>query len=265
MKKIHFSSLMSSRELDKRFRRQAFYLLSSSIPAVLIHYLGNENLNVDFPHGNSKQNASDHHRTCPSLLHKMSTTVDLPSNVYKKVISSIKCPPELQPSCMPRNKRQIINLQQRERQRTRLSHDALYNLHELAYDLGDFVKQIATFPDLVVICGLPGLLTEFDLLLQLESTNSQLLSYDTTFQLGDFYLSPLLYRQNLFSGSPVIPALFLIHERKFKSVHEQFMKCLSQLVPTLVKGDMVIPLVTDEEVGINSVSAGMHCKFVALS
>ncbi len=71
---------------------------SSSIPAVLIHYLGNENLNVDFPHGNSKQNASDHHRTCPSLLHKMSTTVDLPSNVYKKAISSIKCPPELQPS-----------------------------------------------------------------------------------------------------------------------------------------------------------------------
>ena len=49
-----------------------------------------------------------------------------------------------------------------------------------------------------------------------DSVNPQLLSYDTTFQLGDFYVSSLLFRHTIFKESPVIPALFLIHERNFK-------------------------------------------------
>ena len=80
------------------------------------------------------------------------------------------------------------------------------------------------YPDLIVIiCGLDELVHELGLILQIDSECSQLLSNDTTFQLGDFYLSPLLYRHTLFSNSPTIPALFLIHERKFHSVHEKFM------------------------------------------
>ena len=79
------------------------------------------------------------------------------------------------------------------------------------------------YPDLIVICGLDELVHELGLILQIDSECSQLLSYDTTFQLGDFYLSPLLYRHTLLSNSPTIPALFLIHERKFHSVHEKFM------------------------------------------
>ena len=52
-----------------------------------------------------------------------------------------------------------------------------------------------------------------DEVLQLQS-QSQLISYDTTFQLGDFYLSPLIFRHTLFTQKPCIPALFLLHERK---------------------------------------------------
>ena len=112
------------------------------------------------------------------------------------------------------------------------------------------MKEIITFPDLILICGLNTLIDELDHILQVDSECSQLLSYDMTFQLGDFYVSPLLYRHTLFSTHPVMPALFIIHERKFQSVHEHLMQCLAKMVPTLVNGRRIVPLVTDEEIGI---------------
>ena len=44
--------------------------------------------------------------------------------------------------------------------------------------------------------------------------SSHSLSYDTAFQLGDFYVSPLLFRHIVFKEEPCILAMFLIHERK---------------------------------------------------
>ncbi len=91
-------------------------------------------------------------------------------------------------------------------------------------------------------------------ILATDSTeNPQLLSYDTTFQLGDFYVSTLLFRYVLFSTSPVVPAFFSIHERKFQSTHEELMKEVCRSVPSLVDGKRKIPLVTDDEKGIHQV------------
>ena len=102
-----------------------------------------------------------------------------------------------------------------------------------------------------MICGLEQLIQQLNTLCDIKSSvQQQLLSYDTTFQLGDFYVSPLLFRHVMFSTSPVIPALFLIHERKFYKVHAEFMQTLAEKVPNLVQGKHIIPLVTDEEVGI---------------
>ena len=130
----------------------------------------------------------------------------------------------------------------------RLTHDALYNLHELAYDMNEFF-QIATFPDLVVICGLKPMLKEINRLLQLSGMKSyhQLLSYDTTFQLVDFYVSALLFRNVLFKKSPVMPAMFLVHERKLHSTHVQMMEVIASQFPSLVPGSSRIPMVTDDE------------------
>ena len=153
----------------------------------------------------------------------------------------------------PRNSKQIANLQQNERSKSQLTHDALYNLHELAYDLRPFVISIKTFPDVLIVCGHGSLAEELDGLLQAESKVPQLLSYDTTFQLGDFYLSAFLFRHTTFFSSPVIPCFFHIHERKFQSCHEELMREIAKKVPSLVKGRRDIPLVTDEEVGIYQV------------
>jgi len=151
-----------------------------------------------------------------------------------------------------------VNLQQKERQKSRLTHDGLYNLHELAYDLKPFVSSIKTFPDLLVVCGHTSLAVELNTLLQTETDYTQLLSYDTTFKLGDFYLSAFLFRHTLFVSRPVIPAFFLIHERKFQSCHEELMLEIARLVPNLVSGKRIIPLVTDDEAGLYQVTTIIH-------
>ena len=97
-------------------------------------------------------------------------------------------------------------------QQRRISHDALYNLHEIAYDLPDFMWTIQIFPDLTCVCGMKDILDQMDRILLTESHSKQLLSYVTTFK--------LLFRHTIFKEAPVIPALFLIYERKYQISHE---------------------------------------------
>ena len=98
----------------------------------------------------------------------------------------------------------------------------MYSIHELVIDLLEFVHKIETHPDLLCICGHGELMEEYDRVLTLDSNSPQLIFYDITFKLGDFYVSVLALRHTLFSECPVIPAAFLIHERKFCECHESF-------------------------------------------
>ena len=141
-------------------------------------------------------------------------------------------------------------MQALQRLKFRLSHDLLYNLHELAYDINEFVHKISTYPALIVVCGLKPMLKEVNHLLQLHLiTSQQLLSYDTTFQLGDFYMSTLLVRNILFKKSPVMPTMFLLHKRKLHTTHLEMMQIVASQLPSLVHGKARIPMVTDDEKG----------------
>ena len=48
------------------------------------------------------------------------------------------------------------------------------------------------------LCGLQDILDTLGRIILVDSPSAQLISYDTTFQLGDFYVSPLLFRHTLF-------------------------------------------------------------------
>ena len=94
---------------------------------------------------------------------------------------------------------------------------------------------------------------ELKRLLTTKAATSPLFSYDTTFQLGDFYVSAFLFRHTLFTEAPVIPAFFLIHERKEFSAHEELMKHIAAKVPLLGSSRANKPaIVTDEERAINT-------------
>ena len=126
----------------------------------------------------------------PSVLRKLENDCSkgTTSKVYKSAISNIS-PLTHMSVLQPRNDKQVENIRTKELQKHRISHDALYNLHEMAVDMPDFIHTIHTHPDLVCVCGQRALLEEMDRVLLLNSPSAQLLSYDTTFQLGDFYVS----------------------------------------------------------------------------
>lgn len=137
----------------------------------------------------------------------------------------------------PRNHRQLQYLKGSER---KFGPDPIIALHELAYMLPNFVWSIRTFPDLVVCFGMPSMLE------LLADCSRLLLSYDTTFNLGDFYLSVLVAKLSTMIESPCLPVAFVLHERKFQSVHMEF--CLS--LRSRLKRLPQTFLVTDGEAGI---------------
>jgi len=169
--------------------------------------------------------------------------------VYKQEIGNMKCDPSLVAVQTPRNMKQLRNLRFKCLNKSRISHDALYNLHDIAYDIPGFVWKITTFPDLLCIVGIQEILEEADRVFEIPDS-LQLLSYDTTFQLGDFYVSPLIMRHCLFKERPCIPVMFLIHERKYTQTHqEMFKECVTR-IPSLKKTNH--PLVTDREKAITN-------------
>ena len=224
------------------FKRYVYTTTQNKL--VLIHYKGDDSVAAD---------TKPHIRTFPLVLKELEKSEVLPSVAYKRKVAASGTSYEHHSVQLPRNRKQVKNVQSRFRQRLRISHDALYNLHELAYDLDDFVHEIVTYPDLIVICGLKPMLTEINRLLQLEFPSSQLLSYDTTFKLGDFYVSPLLFRNVLFVKSPVMPAMFMLHERKLRSSHDQLMRVVAHEIPCLISGKLMVPLVTDDEKGFGAI------------
>jgi hypothetical protein len=91
-----------------------------------------------------------------------------------------------------------------------------------------------------------GTIQEFVQLLGREDLPYQCLSYDTTFDMGDFYLSVLTFRQTEFEETPVVPLLFMIHERRLESVHDFFFKRLVVLIPEITRCKRLV-IVLDEE------------------
>ena len=88
----------------------------------LLHYIGDHAIAVNFAHGNSKDSNKVHIRTCPSAT---ATADGVPSNIYKNEIGKNTCTPLYKPVLKPRNSKQISNVQAKERQTIRLTHDAI--------------------------------------------------------------------------------------------------------------------------------------------
>lgn len=107
------------------------------------------------------------------------------------------------------------------------------NCVELFYELNGFIWSVTPVPNVLIPLGNRKLLMDAGHLAALGTTGVDrfCVYYDTTFTMGDFYVSPLVFRHPLFEGSPVIPMAFLIHERKFIFDHHQFWDFVLQLCP----------------------------------
>lgn len=127
----------------------------------------------------------------------------------------------------------------------RLGNDPFVTMHEIAFSMKDYVWHITSFPDLEVCFGSRALR-------QFTNTGRTVLSYDTTFLLGDFYLSAIVTRLDDFEEKPCVPLGFILHDRKYQSIHETFLRQFQLAFPNLK--DVVI--VTDGE---KALSGAVSC------
>jgi hypothetical protein len=263
----------------KEFRKEAYlFPRANGSCVVLMHYLGDHTLSITRPHGNSARQTKIYIPTKPSVLHQLEQRVARQEShiVYKEAVSKVasipitvdnnnntpksyleniaeeyldSTAPNINPvTDLPRNVKQVQNIRYRVTNDKRLSRDAIFNAHEIAYDDPSFTWKLQTVPDLVVIIGMTEMLQELQTVVQRGLHADQLLGYDTTFTLGDYYVSVLLFKHTLFEEKPVMAALYLIHERKFAAHHKMLFEVLDREVKHLKN----VPIVTDSEAAITS-------------
>ena len=246
IEKSYFRIKNGKEESDNFQKVMLRYYGSDYNHITIVQYLGDETEYKGSSHGNRKHGFRPHKRTLPSVLDKIKSTGDEnPKSVKDKIDSENSVPLKLTGINSIRNVKQVENAQYNSRKNKKFGHDSLYNLHELVYHLESYIHEIKTVPDLQVVIGYTDIFQEFDRLLQLKTNDPIPLYYDTTFCLGDFYVSTLAFQHIMFEENPVIPLAFMVHERKFQKCHEQFFEIIKEKIPRL--GRKAIPLYIDSE------------------
>jgi len=132
-----------------------------------------------FPHGNSAASSSRNYvQTQPHVIRDIQQASGSARSIYQNLVLNGPASISQQTTATPRNMEQVRNTQKGQRNRCRLTRDALYKLHEFAAD-SDFINKIVTHPDLHIIMYSRAAI---DLFIDLSSRNEdhpvQTLSYD---------------------------------------------------------------------------------------
>jgi hypothetical protein len=165
-----------------------------------------------------------------------------PSKIYRKMFDNMPRDIRIHAVHGPRDLKQVQNEMLNAKQKLRLTRDSLYNVHVRAFD-GNFVKIIVTFPELIIIGWDDNLAEVFNSLLGIAEPVG--VFYDTTFKLGDYYVSILSFEDPEFVNKRTIPLFYMIHERKTFETHDTFLGEVRKFFPRLLKTKNVF-IVTDE-------------------
>ncbi len=237
--KIYYD-VKTSDGYSTNFKRQVF--LIQDLPKLkLIHYFGDPSVFQPLPHGNDKkENAAPYHPTKPSTLSALKQQLEQrdPHQVYKANIH-----------INPRNTKQCQNLKYNIRKNKFLPLDQIGYVHLLNEEYR-CVQSLLTIPDLGIIIVDQKLLQNVNDLMMLDDNEiTFMFQYDTTFNICDYYVSPLKMRLHMFESNPGIPIAFLLHEYKTEETHEFFFREISKRMPYLSKKGF---WVTDRELSIRN-------------
>ncbi|CAC5412488.1 unnamed protein product [Mytilus coruscus] len=238
-----------------QFKRTA-YNFKDNRNLVLVHYEGDETVYTPLSHGNVKNkiNPPEFIRTAPSVLQtiekEVSSGLKTAMDVYRDNITNSDIPGVQQGVLNARNVKQVENIVRKVNEQKRIGKDDIYNLMLLAYHMEGYIHEITVFPDLTAIIALPEMISIVNQLLDVNTEEDIPFQffYDTTFKLGDFYVSPLVFRNIIFEDRPIMPVAFLIHGRKKEKMHSKFFEFVSSVFPKLNR--KCVPFVTDREPGL---------------
>jgi hypothetical protein len=120
------------------------------------------------------------------------------------------------------------------------------------------------YPSLTIVMGMQESLNNLNSLLNIEQDSKTMFSIDTTFECGNFYITPLLYKNFIFKKEPTTPVAFMLNEKKDQKFHEHFISIITEKYPNKKKTDVLF--VADNEPGItNAIEAKLdnakvyHC------
>ncbi|KAF6215694.1 hypothetical protein GE061_000025 [Apolygus lucorum] len=193
----------------------------------LIHYVGSLEGLAERPHGKNKLDERPHVRTAVSQIEEQKKKIDeQPKKLYRKLCTSAQSvPPNSAAVLLPRNVKQVKNTVYQERLRRLVSQDDVYALYLLAHHETSYVRRLQLSPEFMCTLYSDTIKKEYD---RIRNIDTITLYYVTTFNLGDFYVSPLVMRHELFKQCPSIPLAYHVHEAKTTTTHESFFRVLNE-------------------------------------
>ncbi|CAF1201397.1 unnamed protein product, partial [Didymodactylos carnosus] len=214
----HFVSEDDSNEnlpCEEKFRKKVYILIEDQL-TVIVHYLGDETKGLRATH------------TPRSILNKIDERVknQTPSNVYREMICSEEG------ALTVKNKRQIRYRRQKILNELKLTHDDIYACYSIGINYPEFVRMMILLPRIVIICAHQAAIDSFNSLLKITTTHI-VISYDTTFNLVDGYVSSLIYHHDGFIQQPSIVLAYMIHDVKQEQSHLHFCRVINDLCPQL--------------------------------
>jgi hypothetical protein len=73
-------------------------------------------------------------------------------------------------------------------------------------------------------------------------------SKDTTIECGNFYITPLSFKNFIFKKEPTILVACMLNKKRYQQFHEGFISIITEKCPKIKKTDIVF--VSDREPGI---------------
>lgn len=192
---------------------------------VLLHYIGDETVMVDYPHGNAKKSSSAYYATAPSVRKDIANRSK--TAMPTQIINSFKTVPDspvisnegevkdVNPVLTPRNKSQIRNIRRKQKISNKkegaVKHEDLVTLHSLGTELVGFTHYVSTHPEFACIVGLNDFAVEIESLLKLTN-NMLVFTFHECYKVGRYYVTPFNFIHVTFTELPTIPCFFLLSD-----------------------------------------------------
>jgi len=223
-----------------KFQRHVYTLIGDqrSPKPVLVHYLGDETVMIDHPHGNTKKSSAPYFATAPSVRKSITYKAQSPNGTPNRVLQehTLESFEGLaNPVLTPRNKIQVRNIRRnlkKANEKQRPSAEDMATLYSLGTELPGFFHYVRTYPDFAIIVGLNDLGLEVENLLKLNA-GPLVFSFHETFKVGKFFVTSFNFVHAAFSDRPVIP--FQLETAVVTSQEHNFATPLNVIFPNFMQ------------------------------
>jgi len=225
LRRVAYITTESLPKGDKGFSRISWTNAENELET-LVQYIGKEDLSeLQAVNKKSTINKKPRNHLPPSVLRTIERTPIKARELNEQMTRAAGADLNKQLLLTPRNDLQIRQLQYLHRKRE-ITEDQYTRLFKISCEYPT-MKLFALKPRFLLVLAEPEMIEHTREVLRevsWQDSREQVVSYDTQFDLGNFYLSTLTLkdtRMTTSSGSrPTIPAFFVVHERKLMWDHD---------------------------------------------